>query len=273
MNILVTNDDGVSAEGLRALVNELVKIAGVFVVAPESERSTIGTAVTLLQPLHVKELEPLAPGAKTYAVDGTPGDCVILGLGKLIRDKIDMVVSGVNPSLNLGEDVNISGTVGAALQGYFLGLPALAVSAAHPSRDRLSSSGLHTASRKGLETAAQVAAILAEKIGGDSAHRIFLNVNVPDLPLTKLAGAKITRLARSSHINTVEEEGEGHQKQYRLVRARLTNAGEGTDIEAIEQGCVSLTALYPSLLDMPPQRFLHRLCTELEREINKRKAG
>ena len=88
---------------------------------------------------------------------------------------------------------------------------------------------------------------------------------MPDLPLTKVAGAKITRLARSSHINTVEEEGEGHQKQYRLVRARLTNAGEGTDIEAIEQGCVSLTALYPSLLDRPPQRLLKKLCTDLQR--------
>jgi 5'-nucleotidase len=272
MKILVTNDDGVSAEGLRALVKELVKIAKVTVVAPESERSAIGTAVTLLQALHVKEIEPIAPGAKTYAVDGTPGDCVILGLGKLVS-KVDLVVSGVNPSLNLGEDVHISGTVGAALQGYFRGLPAIAVSAAHPSRDRFSSAGLHTASRTGLETAGQVAAILAEIIGGEKAGRIFLNVNVPDLALAKVAGAKITRLARSSHINTVEEEGEGHQKQYRLVRARLNNADEGTDIEAIERGYVSLTALYTSLPDRPPQRWLHKICVELEREIIKRKTG
>src|SRR5512136_2023468 len=100
MKILVTNDDGVQAEGLKALVRELVKIAEVVVVAPDGERSAIGTAVTLLRPLHAEEVAPAVPGVPTYAVDGTPGDCVILGLGKLISGKVDLVVSGVNPSLN-----------------------------------------------------------------------------------------------------------------------------------------------------------------------------
>jgi 5'-nucleotidase len=254
MKILVNNDDGVRAEGLWTLVEELVKIAQVTVVAPDSERSAIGTAVTLFQPLHAKEAESLVTAAKAWAIDGSPSDCVILGLGKLIRDRVDMVVSGINPNLNLGEDVHISGTVGAALQGYFRGLPALAVSAPPDSRI-------------GLESAARVAAMLAEKMAGHTPQRVFLNVNVPDRPLSAVAGVKITRLARSSHINTVEEENQGHLKQYRLVRARRANTGDSTDIQAIEQGHISLTALYTSLLDKPPQRLLHRLCSELTHEI------
>jgi len=108
--------------------------------------------------------------------------------------------------------VHISGTVGAALQGYFRGLPALAVSAPPQSR-------------QGVESAARVAAMLADRLAGNNPQKIFLNVNVPDMPLSVVAGVKITRLARSSHINTVEEENRGHLKQYRLVRSRLANTG------------------------------------------------
>jgi 5'-nucleotidase len=258
MKVLVTNDDGVRAEGLWTLVRELAKNAQVTVVAPDGERSAIGTAVTLFQPLHAVEAESPVPTVKAWAIDGSPSDCVILGLGKLIQDRVDMVVSGINPNLNLGEDVHISGTVGAALQGYFRGLPALAVSAPPDSQI-------------GLESAARVAAILSEKMAGGNPRKIFLNVNVPDRPLSTVAGVKITRLARSSHINTVEEENRGHLKQYRLVRARLANTGDSTDIQAIEQGNISLTALYTSLLDKPPQRLLHRLCSELTHELEREK--
>ncbi len=256
MKILVTNDDGVRSEGLWILVGELVKIAPVAVVAPDGERSAIGTAVTLFQPLHAVEMESPLESVKTWAIDGSPSDCVILGLGKLIQDKVDIVVSGINPNLNLGEDVHISGTVGAALQGYFRGLPVLAVSAPPDSRI-------------GLESAARVAAMLASRMAGNTPQRIFLNVNVPDMPLAAVAGVKITRLARSSHINTVEEENHGHLRQYRLVRERLANTGDSTDIQAIEEGYISLTALYTSLLDKPPQRLLHRLCSELTQELEK----
>ncbi|MGD0795788.1 MAG: 5'/3'-nucleotidase SurE [Dehalococcoidales bacterium] len=261
MKILVTNDDGVHAEGLWALVSELAKSAQVTVVAPDGERSAIGTAVTLFQPLHAVETQSPVAAVRTWAVDGSPSDCVILGLGKLIQDKVDMVVSGINPNLNLGEDVHISGTVGAALQGYFRGLPALAISAPPESRT-------------GLESAARVAALLAARMAGPTPHKIFLNVNVPDGPLSGVAGVKITRLARSSHINTVEEGDDGQRKQYRLVRARLTNTGDNTDIQAIEQGYISMTALYTSFLDKPPQRLLYRLCSELDHELIKnRKSG
>jgi 5'-nucleotidase len=261
MKILVTNDDGVRAEGLWALVGELAKIAQVTVVAPDGERSAIGTAVTLFVPLHAEEAEPPVAGVKTWAIDGSPSDCVILGLGHLIKDRVDIVVSGINPNLNLGEDVHISGTIGAALQGYFRGLPALAVSAP-------------AGSRCGLESAARLAAMVAVRLTEGAPRRIFLNLNVPDKPISEVGGVKITRLARSSHINTIEEGDDGHRKQYQMVRQRLTNTGDNTDIQAIEQGYASITALYPSLLDKPPQRLLHRLCHELSHELEKnRKAA
>jgi 5'-nucleotidase len=111
--------------------------------------------------------------------------------------------------------------------------------------------------------------MLAVRIAGSTSEKVFINLNVPDMPLSDVAGVKITRLARSSHINTVEEGNDGHRQQYHLVRSRLTNTGENTDIQAIEQGYVSITALYTSLLDKPPQRLLHRLCHELNHELEK----
>jgi 5'-nucleotidase len=257
MKILVTNDDGVHAEGLWSLVRELKKIASVTVVAPDGERSAIGTAVTLFEPLHASEVRGPEDGVTVYAIDGSPSDCVILALGKLIKDKVDVVVSGINRDLNLGEDVYISGTVGAAMQGYFRGLPALAVSAA-------------PGSANSLKVAARTAAALAKKIATDNPARIFLNMNVPDLPLEEIRGVKITRLARSSHINSVAEENNEKSKQYRLVRERVAESGsDGTDIQAIVQGYISITPLYTSLLDKPPQHLLKKLSTELTHELKK----
>jgi len=258
MKILVTNDDGIKSEGLWTLVSELKKVAQVTVVAPDGERSAIGTAVTLFEPLHVTEVRSPLTGVTAFTADGSPSDCVILALGKLIDGGVDMVVSGTNPNLNLGEDVYISGTVGAAMQGYFRGLPALAISAPPP--------GTQTS----LSIAARVAAVLAKKLATNRPTKIFLNVNVPDLPLDKIRGARITRLARASHINTVEEENQGQQKQYRLVRERLTEvSNDGTDIQAIEQGNISITPLYTSLLDKPPQHLLKKLCADLIHEVKK----
>jgi 5'-nucleotidase len=251
MKILVTNDDGIEAAGLWVLVEALQKVASVTVVAPDRERSAIGTALTLFQPLHAEPFPAPVAGVTARAVDGSPSDCVILALGKLIKEKVDLVVSGINPNLNLGEDVHISGTVGGALQGYLRGLTAIAIS-------------VPPGSRPGLDSAARVAASLAENLAGHAGTRLFLNVNVPDLPLENAGGARITRLARSSHINSVEEDDHDGRKRYWLVRERLTGAdGDGTDIQAIDQGFISLTALYTSLLDKPPQRLLKKLAAGL----------
>ncbi len=258
MKILVTNDDGVHADGLWTLVRELKKIGDVAVVAPDGERSAIGTAVSLFRPLHVQEYASPFPDVPTFQVDGTPSDCIILGHGKLVPE-VNVVVCGINPGPNYGEDVFISGTVGAAMQGYTRGLSALSVS-----------SSSFKFSQPSVDAGARVAAALVQRIAVEDFPRIFFNLNVPDLPLGEIAALKLTRLARSSHINTVTEETEGSVKRYRLVRERLVGTdAEGTDIQAVLRGHISLTPLYTSLLDKPSQRLLKKLTADLLNELKK----
>lgn len=258
MKILVTNDDGIFAEGLWILVKELRNIARVVVVAPDREQSAIGTAVTLRQPLRVQKVRSMVPEVETYSVEGTPADSVILALGKLVKDKIDLVVSGINHGANLGDDVLISGTVGAALQGYLRGLPALAISVAL-------GDNLH------LDNAAKLATVLAKKIESNALPtNILLNVNLPNLPLVKIRGAKITRLASESHTDTVEERHDGRRKYYWLIRQRLNKATDKeTDVWAIEQGNISITPLHTSLLNKPSPRIPDSLCSDLLQELRK----
>lgn len=257
MKILVTNDDGILSEGLWILVEELKKIGRVTVIAPDRELSAIGTAVSLRQPLRIQKIKPMVPDVEAYSIDGTPSDSVILALGKLVKGELDMVVSGINGDLNLGEDVHISGTVSAALQGYLRGYPALAISAPY-------------GNKPSLETAAKVAAILVQKITNTHLPtKIFLNVNLPDILPAEIKGAKITRLGRESHINTVEEGNRGRQKYYWLVRERIRETADNeTDIWAIEQGNISITPLYIHHADKPPHHIMNSLCTDLLQQLH-----
>ncbi|MFC2002215.1 5'/3'-nucleotidase SurE [Chloroflexota bacterium] len=256
VRILVTNDDGVLSEGLWTLVRELQNIARIIVVAPDREQSAVGTAVTLRQTLRVQKITPVVPEIETYSVEGTPSDSVILALGKLIKNKIDLVISGVNQGLNLGEDVHISGTVGAALQGYLHGFPSLAISAPYDNSQL-------------LNTAARVATLLAKRIVTDPPPtNIFLNVNLPDLPLAEIGEAKITRLASESHLNTVEEGDDGRRKYYWLVRQKAgQSTNSETDMWAIEQGNISITPLHNNHPDQPARLVLNKLCAGLLQEL------
>ena len=167
MKILVTNDDGIFAEEMWTLVNELKDIAQVVVVAPDREQSAIGTAVSLHQPIRIKRAMAIAPGVETYAVEGTPADSVILALSKLIKGKVNLVISGINQGRNLGNDVLISGTVGAAIQGSLHGYPAFAIS-------------IEIADNLYLNNAARLAVLLAKKIDSQTLPvDIFLNINLP----------------------------------------------------------------------------------------------
>jgi len=256
MKILVTNDDGIFAQGLWVLAKELSSVAQVVVVAPDREQSAIGTAVTLRQPLRAQKMRPVVAGVETYSVEGTPADSVILALDKLVKDTIDLVVSGINHGANLGDDVLISGTVGAALQGYLHGLPAVAISVDF-------GDNLH------LDNAARLAALLVKKIGADTLHgNLFLNVNLPNLPLAEIRGARVTRLASESHTDTVEESHDGRRKYYWLIRHGINrDTDKKTDIWAIEQGNISITPLYTSLLNKTSPPIPNNLCSDLLREL------
>ena len=243
MKILVTNDDGIFTEGLWTLVKELNKIARVIVVAPDREQSAIGTAVTLSQPLRVQRVRPVVPEVEAYSVEGTPADSVILALEKLVKDEIALVISGVNQGLNLGNDVLISGTVGAALQGYLRGLPAIAIS-------------VSTDDSLYLDNGAKLAALLAEQIISNVLpSNIFLNVNLPELSLAKVRGVKFTHLASESHTDTIEEGHDGRRKYYWLVRQKISqDTDEQTDVGAIMQDNISITPLSinPPIKSSPP---------------------
>lgn len=252
MKILVTNDDGISAPGLWTLASELKGIAQVTVVAPDREQSASGSAVTLRQLLRVQKANPVVTGITAYSVEGTPCDSVILALGKLMGNNADLVISGINQGPNLGDDIFISGTVAAALQGYLRGLPSLAISVAN-------TEGRH------LDNAARLATLLAKKIDNNGLPRgTFLNINLPNLPLAEIKGIKVTQPAHKSHIDTVEEGHDGKREYYWLVRQKLdSNTNETADIRALEQGYISITPLHNTLFGKPLAGITEELCAEL----------
>jgi 5'-nucleotidase len=264
MKILVTNDDGILAEGLWILAKELKNVGHVVVVAPDREQSGIGAAITLKKPLRVQKVRPLVPEIEAYSVEGTPADSVILALEKLAKNKIDLVISGINHGPNLGYDVLVSGTVGAALQGYLRGFPALAISV------------FLRETRLYLDDAAKVAALLAERIASNALPaNIFLNVNLPDLPLAEISGLKITRLDNKGHISAVEEGHNGPQNHYCLVPQEIKRGKDRkTDVWAVKQGNISITPLhiYQDSQDalIADSFFTARLGTDLFQELKKK---
>lgn len=258
MRILVSNDDGVYAEGIWALASELSRIAEVVIVAPDREQSAVGTAVSLRKPLRVQEIIPVQQGIKAYSVEGTPSDAVIVGLGKLVSGRVDLVVSGINQGSNLGEDVLISGTVGAALSGYLRGFPAMAVSCE-----------AQRFSPVYLKKVSNFAALLAGRIlAADLPANLFLNVNMPDLPMDSVKGIKIAGLAHRSHVNTVEEGHDGKRSYYMLVRASINQqVDKRSDIWMTGQGYVTITPVHLFLNDRLPLAFLEKLISGLFEEF------
>ena len=256
MKILVTNDDGIFSEGLIALARELKNIADVMVVAPDRELSAMGTTVSLHQPVRARKAPPVIAGVESYAVEGTPADCVILALGKLAKDEIDLVVSGINRGANLGDDVLISGTVGAAIQGCLHGFPALAISA--KLGDNLY-----------FNDAAKFAALLARKVeSGVLPASICLNVNLPNLPLEKIKGVKITYPASRSHTDAIEERYNNGRHYYWFVRQRLNKpSDEKTETWAMEEGNISISPLLAREVNKPSPPLPDNLCSDLFNEL------
>ncbi len=257
--ILVTNDDGIFAPGMWTLARELQKVDKVVIVAPDREQSAIGTAMTLRQPLRVRQAHSVVSGVDAYAVDGTPGDSVLLAVGKLFEGQIDLVVSGINEGLNLGDDVLISGTVGAALQGYLRNLPAMAVSVASP--DQAS-----------LDTTARLGALIARSIKlGELPNDVFLNINVPDKSPSGISGVAVTRPAHRSHLDSVEEGNDGRRNFYWLVRRKVINdAPPGTDVWAIGRGQISITSLHTVLFSRPAPDMGELFCQSLLNQLKRR---
>ncbi|MET0533793.1 MAG: 5'/3'-nucleotidase SurE [Steroidobacter sp.] len=233
MKILLSNDDGYRAEGLRALGEALASLAELTVVAPDRNRSGASNSLTLDMPLRVASFAE----RKYLVVNGTPTDCVHLAISGLFENEpeFDMVVSGVNDGANLGDDVLYSGTVAAAIEGRFLGLSAIAVSLVIQPN-----SGNHFA------TAARVAAELVMRIQRTPLHQTtILNVNVPDVPYEALKGYQATRLGfrhRSERIVRMEDP-RGRPVYWVGPSGKTQDAGPGTDFHAVANNYVSVTPL------------------------------
>ena len=255
MKILVTNDDGIFRRGLWALAAELQKVAEVVVVAPDREQSAVSASITLRYPLHYTEVTPLVEGIKAYSVTGTPSDSVILALGML--EDIGIVFSGVNEGSNLGSDVLLSGTVGAALHGYFHGLPSIALSMAEGEE-------MH------FEVAARLASSLASQlINSFASKEMLLNINLPNLPLDEIKGIELTRLASKDYSGFTAEEYGKKKKHYRIVRKELQwNGGEGTDAWAVDEGRISITPLQGEMGIAPENGAISDLRTSLLRMLS-----
>ncbi len=232
MRILLSNDDGYLAPGLVCLARALAPVAHVDVVAPERDRSGASNSLTLTLPLHMHKAEN-----GFYYVDGTPTDCVHLAITGLLEKEPDIVIAGINRGANLGDDVIYSGTVAAAMEGRFLGLPAIAVS-------------LVGKAGKNFATAAQVLLRLLDRLQpGSLPADTILNVNVPDIPFEQLAGMEATRLGHRHKAEPVIRASDPHGNPVYWVGApgSEADAGPGTDFYAIRQGFVSITPLHVDL--------------------------
>ena len=237
MKILLSNDDGVNAEGLKVLVQRLKEIADVVVVAPDREQSAVGTSMTVRLPIKLHEAAPLAKGVPTYSVEGTPADSVILALEWLFKGEIDLVVSGINTGLNLGYDVLLSGTVSAARNAFMRGVPAIA----------LSVEGLQD---NHFEAAIRTGEILVEQFSKENLHKdLLLNVNMPNIDVNDIKGARPTRLGELSYIEGIREDDLIGKSGYFWITRPQTDwdLSEGTDMWAINQNMISLTALNVNL--------------------------
>jgi 5'-nucleotidase len=230
--ILVTNDDGYFSPGIVALARALEALGQVTIVAPQTEASAVGHALTLRRPLRLEQID-----ARTYAVDGTPTDCVNIAVDQVLDGRPDLVVSGINKGLNIGDDVTYSGTVAGALEGALLGYPAMAVSLK-------SSPGEMDFAPAAALSRALASALLERPLPS----RTFLNVNVP---LGPVQGVRVTVQARRNHITQVDRRLDPRQRPYFWIEEAMDEwePRDRSDRQAIADGFVSVTPLQPDLTD------------------------
>ena len=230
--ILVTNDDGYFSPGLRALANALGALGEVTIVAPQTEASAVGHALTRRRPLRLELIEP-----SIYAVDGTPTDCVNIALHEVMKHKPDLIVSGINKGLNIGDDVTYSGTVAGAFEGALLGYPAMAVSLKFTRGD--------WDFGPAAAAATTLAAALLER---PLPHRTFLNVNVPQ---GTPEGVRVTVQAKRNHITKVANRLDPRGRPYFWIEEASDDwePDPRSDHQAVLDGFVSITPLQPDLTD------------------------
>jgi len=232
MKILVTNDDGIFSEGIKTLAESLSDLGKVWVVAPDRERNAISHALTLHHPLRVVSISQ-----HNYAVNGTPADCINIGVNQILKEKPDLIVSGINKGANLADDINYSGTVAAAVEGALMGIPSFAISLAAVEGFK-------------FKPAADFALRLARSITKNGLPpRTLLNVNVPDTGGKEINLYKITIQGRNTHCNTIEEKVDPRGVKYYWIGRKDEGFQEDdySDLKAISQDFISITPVQVDL--------------------------
>jgi 5'-nucleotidase len=245
MQFLVSNDDGINATGIKALAEVLEELGNVTVYAPSGDRSGASNSLTLDRPVRIHKVNE-----NKFAVDGTPTDCVHMALTGLMEQEPDMVCSGINNAPNLGDDVLYSGTVAAAIEGRYLGLPAIAFSLATQRASR---------KKRYFDTAQfYIKKIILNLQKNPLPQDTILNINFPNLPIDEIKGIKVTRFGnRHKAENTVQDSDPRGRKIYWIGAAGPeADAGEGTDFHAIKMGYVSIT---PMQVDMTKHSVIEAL--------------
>ncbi|HWR56131.1 MAG TPA: 5'/3'-nucleotidase SurE [Negativicutes bacterium] len=246
MRILLTNDDGIAAAGINALLPVLCELGEVSIVAPDRERSATGHGITVHQPLRVQHYSVPGNCASAWMVDGTPADCVKLAVEALLPVKPDLVVSGINLGSNLGTDVLYSGTVSAAVEGVILGVPAVAVS-------------LTEFNNADFTCAAQVTkGVILQMLKNGLPPNTLLNVNVPPGRKTDMQGIAVTKLGNRRYENTFDRREDPRGRVYYWLAgkpAEVTNDPD-SDITAIEKGYISVSPVH---FDLTNYRIMNQL--------------
>lgn len=230
--ILVTNDDGVRSDGIHALAAALQPLGEVMIVAPHIEASAIGHALTLRRPLRLEEV-----GAGVFEVDGTPTDCVNIAVVKLYKTLPDLIVSGINKGLNLGDDITYSGTVAGAMEGALLGVPSVAVSIQRT-----------TAAYDFGPVASAATTVAGIVLRQGLPNRTFLNINAP---LGRPKGFRVTVQAKRNHVTVVDERQDPRGRPYYWIEEGQNDwePHDRSDYQAVRDGFISITPLQPDLTD------------------------
>ena len=241
--ILVTNDDGVHAPGIRMLHEAVNSLGNAVIVAPERDNSAVSHALTMNRPLRVIDL-----GNGVFTIDGTPTDCVTIAINKILAAKPDLLVSGINPGGNLGDDISYSGTVSAAIEGTMYGIPSLAFSlAGQPPFD--------------FEVAAGVAWKLASlALAWHLPPSTLLNINIPPLPAGKIQGIRFTRQGRRVYRDSIQETFDPWGRQHYWIGGGTVHwsGGDDTDDEAVRNGYISVTPIQLDLTNHSGLAYLQR---------------
>lgn len=234
MNILITNDDGITAKGIQIIAQRLQNLHNILVVAPDSQKSASSHSITLMNPLIVKKEEIEGVDAPCFSVSGTPVDCTKIAITTIASEKIDIVVSGINDGFNLGTDVIYSGTVSAAVEGALNNTPAIALSC--------------DGSEESYEIAADYAEKILNKIKNEKIGNTVLNVNIPSVSKDKLKGLKVCKIGERNYNNVyVEVEKSDDNVVYKITGEPDDAIQDNTDVDMIKEGYITVTPLHYDL--------------------------